>query len=59
MRGQVSKSASDKWKEKLHRVSEVRVVAMVERDRMDQQETFKGRIKAEKWEVPVLEVVFA
>jgi ATP-dependent DNA helicase RecQ len=57
--GRLSKSASDKWKEKLHLMSEVRVVAMVERDRMDQQKTYKGRIKVEKWEVPVLEVVFA
>ena len=57
--GRLSNSASDRWKDKLDRVSEVRVVAMVERDRMDPQEGFRDRIKAEKWEVPVLEVVFA
>jgi ATP-dependent DNA helicase RecQ len=57
--GRLSKNASDKWREKLGQVKEVRVVAMVERDRMGQQETYRGRIKAEKWEVPVLEVVYA
>ena len=56
--GRLSNSASDSWKEKLHLVSEVRVVAMVERDRMDPQEDFRERIKAEKWDVPVLEVVY-
>ena len=57
--GSLSQSASAKWGKKLGRVSEVRVVAMVERDSMDVQETYKGRIKAVKWEVPVLEVVYA
>ena len=57
--GKLSQGASAKWKEKLELVSEVRVVAMVERDSMDKQENYRGRIKAEKWEVPVLEVVFA
>jgi len=56
--GRLSKSASDIWREKLGQVSEVRVVAMVERDSMDVQETYRGRIKAEKWEVPMLEVVY-
>ena len=56
--GRLSNSASDRWKEKLHLVSDVRVVAMVERDRMDPQEDFRERIKAEKWDVPVLEVVY-
>jgi ATP-dependent DNA helicase RecQ len=55
--GRLSMSASDKWKEKLDSVSEVRVVAMVKRDCRDSQEGF--RVNAEKWEVPVLEVVFA
>jgi ATP-dependent DNA helicase RecQ len=57
--GKLSNSASNRWKEKLDRITEVRVVAIVERDRMDPQEAFRGRIKAEKWEVPVLEVIFA
>jgi hypothetical protein len=42
----------------LDRISEVRVVAMMERDRMDPQEDFRDRIRAEKWEAPVLEIVF-
>jgi len=57
--GRLSKSASDIWRDKLGQVSDVRVVAMIERDRMDPQEDFRERIKAEKWEVPVLEVVYA
>ena len=57
--GRLSQSASNRWKDQLDRISEVRVVAMMERDRMDPQESFRERIKAEKWEVPVLEIVFA
>ena len=56
--GRLSHAASAKWAEKLGLVREVRVVAMIERDHMDQQEGYRDRIKAEKWEVPVLEVVF-
>jgi hypothetical protein len=57
--GRLSQSASATLQNKLGMVSEVRVVAMIERDRMDPQEDFRDRIKAEKWEAPVLEVVFA
>jgi hypothetical protein len=57
--GRLSQSASNRWKDKLDRISEVRVVAMIERDRMDPQEDFRDRIKAEKWEAPVLEMVFS
>jgi ATP-dependent DNA helicase RecQ len=57
--GKLSNNASSRWKEKLGRISEVRVVAMVKRDRMDPRETFIEKIKAEMWEVPMLEIVFA
>ena len=57
--GRLSHGASAKWEDKLELVSEVRVVAMVKRDSLDSQEGFRDRVKAEKWEVPVLEVVFA
>nr|MCU0605256.1 ATP-dependent helicase [Desulfobacterales bacterium] len=56
--GRLSQSASNQWRDRLDRISEVRVVAMLERDRQDPQEDFRDRIKAEKWEVPVLEIVF-
>jgi ATP-dependent DNA helicase RecQ len=56
--GRLSQSASSRWIDKLDRISEVRVVAMMERDRMDPQEDFRDRIRAEKWEAPVLEIVF-
>ena len=56
--GRLSQSASKIWKDKLDRISEVRVVAVIERDRLDPQEEYRSRIKAEKWEVPVLEIVF-
>ena len=56
--GRLSQSACAKWKERLDRVSEVRVVAMVERGRMDEHPDYRGQVKAEKWEVPVLEVVY-
>jgi ATP-dependent DNA helicase RecQ len=57
--GRLSQNASGKWKEKLHRVCEVRVVAMIGRDNMDVQETYRNLIQAEKWEVPLLELVFS
>jgi len=57
--GRLSQGASAKWEDKLELVIEVRVVAMVKRDNLDSQEGFMDRVKAEKWEVPVLEVVFA
>jgi len=57
--GRLSQSVSSRWKDQLGRISEVRVVAMMERDRMDPQEGFRDRIKAEKWEVMVLEIIFA
>jgi hypothetical protein len=56
--GRLSQIAANRWKDQLDRISEVRVVAMMERDRMDPQEDFRERIKAEKWEAPVLEMVF-
>jgi ATP-dependent DNA helicase RecQ len=56
--GRLSQSASSRWKDRLDRINEVRVVAMLERDRVDPQEDFRDRIKAEKWEVPVIEIVF-
>lgn len=57
--GRLSQSASSRWKDQLDRIREVRVVAMIERDRMDPQEDFRDRIRAEKWEAPVIEMVFA
>lgn len=57
--GKLSQSASAKWRDKLDRVSEVRVVALVERRKTDEQDAYRSRIQAERWEVPVIEVVTA
>jgi ATP-dependent DNA helicase RecQ len=57
--GRLSQGAAAKWEDKLELVSEVRVVAMVKRDSLDSKEGFRDHVKADKWEVPVLEVVFA
>ena len=56
--GRLSHGASAKWEDKLEMVSEVRVVVMIKRDSLDSQEGFRDRVTADKWEVPVLEVVF-
>jgi ATP-dependent DNA helicase RecQ len=56
--GRLSNSSAIKWSARVDRIREVRVLAMIERDRLDPQEAFRGLIKAEKWEVPVLEVVW-
>jgi ATP-dependent DNA helicase RecQ len=56
--GKLSSSSSGRWQERLSQVREVRVVAMIERDRLDPKEPFRDRIQAEHWEVPVVEVIF-
>jgi ATP-dependent DNA helicase RecQ len=55
--GRLSNNATEIWRDKSDRIFEARVVALVQRGRMDPQKDFRDRIKAEKWEVPLIEVV--
>ena len=56
----LSQSAREEWRERLHLVKEVRVIAIVRRYRDDITDpAFKERCKGETWEVPVVEFCYA
>ena len=42
---------------RLDQILEVRVLAMLQRNRDDPDEDFQKRINADNWELPILEVV--
>jgi ATP-dependent DNA helicase RecQ len=54
----LSIEGADKWRERLDHIWEVRVVAMLRRNRDDPDERFQKKIRADNWEFPVLEVVY-
>jgi ATP-dependent DNA helicase RecQ len=53
----LSSEGANKWRERLDHILEVRVVAMLRRNRDDPDENFQKKIRADNWELPVLEVV--
>jgi ATP-dependent DNA helicase RecQ len=55
----LSKEGAAKWSQKLHQVQELRIVALIQRDRDDPNEYFISRIKADHWELPILEAVYS
>ncbi len=55
----LSKEGADKWLGRLDQVSELRVVAMIQRNQDDPDMGFHKRIKASRWELPVLEAVLS
>jgi ATP-dependent DNA helicase RecQ len=55
--GRLSMEGARNWGERLQDILEVRVAAMLERERDDPDEPFQKRIKADRWEVPILEIV--
>jgi ATP-dependent DNA helicase RecQ len=54
----LSKEGSNKWRKMLEQVIDVRVVAVLKRNRDDPDESFLKWIQADEWELPVLEVVY-
>ena len=46
-----------KWSPRLGQIQELRVVAVLRRDRDDPNEDFINRIKLDQWELPILEAV--
>jgi ATP-dependent DNA helicase RecQ len=56
--GKLSKEGSEKWSQQLDRIVELRVIALLRRDRQDPDEGFRNRIKVDQWELPVLEAVY-
>ena len=55
----LSKEGAAKWSQRLNQIQELRVVALLRRNREDPNEDFISRIKAERWELPVLEAVYS
>ncbi len=56
--GRLSAEGAERWRRRLERILEVRVVAVLQRFRDDPDERFTGRIRADRWELPVLEAVW-
>ncbi len=54
----LSNEGANKWKARLDQIREVRVVAMLKRDRDDPDEAFQQWVKSDEWELPVVEVVY-
>ena len=54
----LSNEGINKWWERPDHILEVRVVAMLRRNRDDPDENFRKKIKADYWELPVIEVVY-
>ena len=55
--GRLSMEGTRKWGERLQNILAVRVAAMLQRNRDDPDDSFQKRIKADTWEIPVLEIV--
>jgi ATP-dependent DNA helicase RecQ len=54
----LSEAAARVWLPRLARISSVRVLAMIGRNRKDSEEAHRQSYRCEKWEVPWVEVVF-
>jgi ATP-dependent DNA helicase RecQ len=54
----LSNEGVNKWSKRLGRIQELRVIALLRRDRGDPNEDFINRIKADQWELPILEAVY-
>ena len=55
----LSKEGTNKWSNRLDQICELRVIALLRRDRDDPNEDFQDRIKVDQWELPVLEAVYS
>ncbi len=54
----LSGSAGDCWRERLDRIEEVRVLALVRWRRTDSAAEFRDHCRCEAWEVPIAELVY-
>ncbi|GAK54821.1 ATP-dependent DNA helicase, RecQ family [Candidatus Vecturithrix granuli] len=53
----LSNTANAAWRDKLDTIQHVRVLALIQRHAKDPAEDYRPRIKADHWELPLLEVV--
>ena len=54
----LSQKGHQEWADKLARIETVRVIAMIERFREDNEESYRSSCKVEEWEIPVVELVY-
>ncbi|WP_031437136.1 hypothetical protein [Methylobacter tundripaludum] len=54
----LSKQGAQFWSAKISVIESVTVLAMVRRYREDSEEGYQARCKVERWELPLVEVVF-
>jgi ATP-dependent DNA helicase RecQ len=55
----LSEKGFAKWSQRMEQIHELRIIALLRRDRDDPNEDFINRIKADKWELPILEAVYS
>ena len=55
----LSNDGAARWRDRLGKVEKVRVVAMVERRREDNEPAYRERLRCDRWEVPVVEVMLS
>jgi len=53
----LSKSARQHWQNRLSSIQSIKVLALVHRNKTDNEESYQARCRVEHWEVPVLEIV--
>lgn len=53
----LSTEAAAAWRERLDQVEEIRVLALVERRAEDNEPAYRDRLRCDRWEVPIVEVV--
>jgi ATP-dependent DNA helicase RecQ len=54
----LSQTAFRRWRDRLERIEEIRVLAVLRRERADEQSEFRSRCRCERWEVPLVELVY-
>jgi len=54
----LSQKGHQEWADKLVRVETVRVITMIKRYRDDSEENFRSGCKVERWEIPLVELVY-
>lgn len=55
--GRLSADAARRWGQRLDTIETVRVLAMLTREQVDPDPSYRRQIKTHRWELPVLEVV--
>ena len=55
----LSNEGFNRWSNRLDTILDIKVIAMLQRNQDDPDEHFQRRIKAEKWELPILEVIYS